>query len=80
MEVRFTQVLVQAILSTNISQGSVATHLRCSKLLNYRFARNLEIYLYLFSLRIIMIMVLILGHGTSRFVYELAQPELTDSL
>jgi len=28
-------------LSTNISQGSVATHLRCGGIFNYRFSKNL---------------------------------------
>jgi len=32
-------------LSTNISQGSVSTHLRCSGVFNFRFSRNLQLSL-----------------------------------
>jgi len=35
MEVRFTQLLVIAILNINISQGSVVMHLRCGGIFNY---------------------------------------------
>jgi len=37
MAVRSTQLWNMAILSTNISQGSVATHLRGSGIFYYRF-------------------------------------------
>jgi len=43
MGVRFTQLCVMAILSTNISQGSVATCLRCGGIFNYCFVRNLPL-------------------------------------
>jgi len=40
MKVRFTQLRVIAIFSTNISQGTVATLLRCGGVFYYYIARN----------------------------------------
>jgi len=41
MEYPFTQLWGMAILRTNISQGSVATCLRCDGIFNYWLTRNL---------------------------------------
>jgi len=45
IEVRFTQLWVIAILNTNISQGNVATRLRCGGIFSYCFISHLVISL-----------------------------------
>jgi len=52
MTVRFTPLWSIAILSTNMSQGSVATHFRGGGIFYYRFATNLLLSLSVKNLKV----------------------------